>query len=156
MFFAPSKLIHAANILNMDLKETSDHIQIKIKIQSPRQEPPASSKAPNEDFKDMDVLGSLKIKIEGKNIEHRSTKDQWPYTNQDQDAKPQTGTSRVIWSSKWGIKIHGCSLHLQNQYKEPNVRSLVYHRPVTISKSRLRSQTQVRILQQPQKPEKRT
>ena len=31
------------------------HIQIKIKILNPSQEPPASSKALNEDLKDMDV-----------------------------------------------------------------------------------------------------
>ena len=37
------------------------------------QEPPASSKAPKQDFKDIDVLGTFKIKIEGKNLDHGST-----------------------------------------------------------------------------------
>ena len=36
-------------------------------IPNPSQEPPASSKAQNEDLKDMDVLFTFKIKIEGKN-----------------------------------------------------------------------------------------
>ena len=31
---------------------------------NPSQDPPAFSKVPNQDFKDMDVLGALKIKIE--------------------------------------------------------------------------------------------
>ena len=43
--------------------KTNDHIQIKIKMTNPSQEPPASSKAPNEDLKDMDVLCTFKIKI---------------------------------------------------------------------------------------------
>ena len=42
----------------------SDHTQIKIKMLSPSQEHPASSKAPNEDLKDMDVLCTFKIDIE--------------------------------------------------------------------------------------------
>ena len=48
----------------MGVSKTSDHIQIKIKIPNPSQEPPASSKALNEDLKDMDVLCTFKIKIE--------------------------------------------------------------------------------------------
>ena len=39
-------------IRNMCISKTSDHSQIKIKIPNPSQEPPASSKAPNEDLKD--------------------------------------------------------------------------------------------------------
>ena len=70
------------------MSKPSDHIQIKIKIQNPSQEAPASSKAPNEDLKDKDVLCTFKIKIENQNLEHGSTEDQWPYPNQDQDAKP--------------------------------------------------------------------
>ena len=39
----------------MGVSKTSDHIQIKIKIQNPSQEPAVSSKALNEDLKDMDA-----------------------------------------------------------------------------------------------------
>ena len=55
------------------------YIQIKIKMPNPRQEPPGSSKAPNQDLKDMDVLYTLKIKIESQNLERRCIEDQWPY-----------------------------------------------------------------------------
>ena len=55
---------------------------------NPSQEPPLSSKAPKEDLKDMDVLCTLKIKIESQNSEQEYTKDQWPYLDKDQDAKP--------------------------------------------------------------------
>ena len=55
----------------------------------------------------MDVLGTFNINIEAKNLYHGSTKDQWPYTNQDQDNKPQSVTSRVLWSPIWGLKGHG-------------------------------------------------
>ena len=59
----------------MGISKTSDHIQIKIKIPNPSQEPPASSKAPNEDLKDMDVLITFKIKIEGQNSALVCTKE---------------------------------------------------------------------------------
>ena len=62
-------------ILNMGVLKTSDHIQIKIKMPNPNQEPPASSKAPNQDLKDMDVLGTFKIKIENKTLEYWYIKD---------------------------------------------------------------------------------
>ena len=53
-----------AKIRNMGISKTSDHINIKIKITNPSQEPPASSKSPNQDLKDMDVLCTFKIQIE--------------------------------------------------------------------------------------------
>ena len=60
----------------MGVSKTMDYIKIKIKIQNSTLEPPASSKAPNQDFKDMDVLCTLKIKIESQNSEYWRTKDQ--------------------------------------------------------------------------------
>ena len=45
---------------------TTDPIQINIKMPNPSQEPPASSKAPNEDLKDVDVPCTFKIKIRAK------------------------------------------------------------------------------------------
>ena len=53
------------------------HIQSKIQITNSNQEPPASSKAPNEDLKDMDVLCTFKIKVESQNLDHGCIKDQW-------------------------------------------------------------------------------
>ena len=41
-----------------------------IKLSNPSQEPPASSKAPNQDLKDMDVLCTFKIKIGSQYLEH--------------------------------------------------------------------------------------
>ena len=69
--------------------KTSDNIQIKIRMSNPSQEPPAPTKAPNQDLKDMDVLCTFKIKIENWNLDYGCIKDQWPYPNKDQDAKPQ-------------------------------------------------------------------
>ena len=51
----------------MGMSNTRDNIQIKIKMPNPSQEPRVSSKAPNEDLKDMDVLCNFKINIESKN-----------------------------------------------------------------------------------------
>ena len=72
----------------MAVWKTSKHIQIKVDMPNPSQEPPASSKTPNEDLKDMDILCTLKIKIESQNSENGFIKDQLPYPNHDQDAKP--------------------------------------------------------------------
>ena len=113
---------------------------------------PVSSKASNQDIKDMDVFCTFKINIESQNLENVCIKDQWLYPIQDQDAKPQWGTSSVLQSPKWGLEGHGCSLLLQNQDRDPKFRALLYQNPVTISKSRSKCQTQVRILQHTPKP----
>merc|ERR1712081_10946 len=58
----------------MVISETSDHNQIMIKIPNRSQKPPVSSKASNEDLKDMDVLCTFKIKIKSQNLEYVCTK----------------------------------------------------------------------------------
>ena len=171
----------------MGVSKTCDYIQIKIKMPNPSQEPPVSSKAPNEDLKDIDVLCTFRFKIESQNSNHGCIKDQWPYPNHDQNAKPQSGTSSILQSPKWGLRStdvlctlkfriesqnldHGCikdqwpypnhnqdakpqsasasilqspkwglkgpqcSLHLQNHNRKPKLESWVHQRPVTISK----------------------
>ena len=89
---------------NIGVSKISDHIQIKIKVLNPSQEPPASSKAPNEDLKHMYVLCTSKIKKEKQTLYHGCIKDQWPYPIQDQDAKPWSETSSPHQSPKSGLK----------------------------------------------------
>ena len=72
-----------AKIRIMGVSKTSDHIQIKIKMPKPSQEPRMSSKAQNEDLKDMDVLCTFNIKIQSQNLDYGYIKDQWSYLNQD-------------------------------------------------------------------------
>ena len=67
-------------------------------MSNPSQEPLASSKAPNEDLKDMDVLCTFKIKIESQNLDHGGIKHQWAYPYQEEDAKLQSGTSSILQS----------------------------------------------------------
>ena len=50
----------------MGVPKISDPFPIKIKMPNPSQDPPVFSKAPNQNFKDMDVLGALKIKMRTK------------------------------------------------------------------------------------------
>ena len=76
-----------AEIQSMSVSKTKDNIRLMIKMLNPSQEPPASSKAPNEDLKDIDVLCTFKIKIESQNSDHGCIKDQWQNPNQDQDSK---------------------------------------------------------------------
>ena len=116
---------------------------------NPSQEPPASSKAPNKDLKDLDVLCTFRSKIECKILDHGYIKDQWPYPNQDQDAKPQSGASNLLQSPKWGLKGHGCSLHLVKKDRKPKFQSCVYQKPLTkiciISVSKIPDHTQIKI-----------
>ena len=82
----------------MVVSKIIDHIQVNIKMPNPSLEPPAPTKAQNQDLKDMDILFTFKIRIEGPNLENGWVKDQWPYTNQDKDVKPQseaTGSSEA-------------------------------------------------------------
>merc|ERR1711954_568034 len=82
------------------------------------------------------------MKIQSQNLDQWCIKDMWPHQNQDQDAKPQSGTSSILQSPKSGVKGNGCSLHLQNQERQPKFRIWLYKRPVTISKSISGCQTQ--------------
>ena len=73
-------------------------------VTNPSQEPPALFKAPNGDFKDIDVLSTFKFKVESKNLDQGCIKDQLPYPNQDQDAKTQSGTSSILQTSNEDLK----------------------------------------------------
>ena len=53
-----------ATIQIMNISKTSDHIQIKIMMPNPSQEPPASSKAPNLEVIDIDVFCNFTIEME--------------------------------------------------------------------------------------------
>ena len=100
MFFPPSDSKYQAKIWNVGISKTSDHIQMKIKMPNPIQEPPESSKAPNEDLKDMYVLCTFKIKTESQNSDHghiilnigvsktsNSIKIKWRYHTSSQEPK---------------------------------------------------------------------
>ena len=63
----------------MGVSKTSDHIQIKIKMLNLSQEPPAPTKAPNQDLKDIDVLYTFKIILDSWNSEHWFIKEHWPW-----------------------------------------------------------------------------
>ena len=105
----------------MGVSKTSNHIQIKSKMTNQSQERPASSKAPYEELKDMDVLCTFKIKIDNMNLDHEYIKDHQPCPNQDQDAKPKSGNSSPHKTPYQTHERHGCSLHLQNQDREPKL-----------------------------------
>ena len=173
MFFVPAISRLRAKILNMGISKTGDPFQIKIKVPNPSQIPTASSKALNEDLKDMDVLCTLKIKLYSQNSDHGCGKDQRPYPNKFKVPSPtqepsafskaqnedfqdldvlctfkikrerqdlecgwsknwwpylikiemqnpsQAPPSSILQSPKWGLKEHECSLHFQNQDREP-------------------------------------
>ena len=84
----------------MGPSKTSDNSSILIKMPNPSQKPSASSKAPNEDLKDMDVLCTFKIKVESQNSDFGCIKDQGLDPNQGQDAKTQSETSSILQNPK--------------------------------------------------------
>ena len=64
--FATLKPRCQAEIWIVGFLKTSEHVQIKIKMPNPGQEPLAYSKVSNEALKDKNVLFIFKIKIESK------------------------------------------------------------------------------------------
>ena len=76
----------------MDVSKTTDHMFIKIKMPNPSQEVPASSKSPNEDLNNMDVLCTFKIRASIENVDvlkisdHIQTKILMPTPNQEPPA----------------------------------------------------------------------
>ena len=66
------------------------------------------------------------------------------HPNQDQDCKPQSGTSRILQNPKSEVKGQVCLLHLQNQDRDPKLGILGYQRSVNIFKSKSRCHTPVR------------
>ena len=60
----------------MGVLKNMDLIKIKIKMPNPKQESPASFKAPNQDLKDIGVLYTFKIKTEIQNSDHGCIKSQ--------------------------------------------------------------------------------
>ena len=70
------KIKKEGKIWIIGIYKTSNHIYIKIKMPNPNQEPPASSKAPNQDLSGIYVLSTFKIKIENRNLDILCIKDE--------------------------------------------------------------------------------
>ena len=100
----------------MDVSKTTDPFQIKIKMPNPIQEPPESSKAPNEDLKDMYVLCTFKIKTESQNSDHghiilnigvsktsNSIKIKWRYHTSSQEPKVFSKVPDQDWKDIEGL-----------------------------------------------------
>ena len=156
MFFAPSKTRQRAKIPSMGVSKTSDHIQINIRMPNPSQEPPASSKAPNEDLKDMDVLCTFKIKIESKNLEHGYIKDQGPYQNLDQDAKIPVRNLQRPPKSQMRTYRTWMFFAPSKSRQEAKIQIMGISKTSDHFQTRSRCQTPVINLQHPPRPQMRT
>ena len=131
------KIKIGSQIWNIDVSKTSDHIQIKIKRQSTSQ-----------NFQHSSINTSDHIQININLIAQSKIQNQ----SQEPPAPKKPKISSFLQSSKSGFKGHGCSLHLQNQDREPKFRAFVYQKPLTISKSKSRCQPTVRSVQHTPKP----
>ena len=88
----------------MGVSKAKDLFQIKIMIPSPSLEHPVSSQAQNEDLKDINVLCTLKIKIESQYLGYGCTKDHWSYQNQEQMPNPSQEPSASSKTPNEGLK----------------------------------------------------
>ena len=110
--FCNFKIKIESQIRIMVVAKNRDHIQIKIQMPNPSQEPSASSKAPNEDLKGHGCSLHLLNQDREQKFKSWCIKHQWPYPNQDPDAKPQSWTSSMLQSPKSGLRGHGFSVPL--------------------------------------------
>ena len=95
-------------------------------MQNPGQKPPASSKAPNKNLKDMDVLYTFETKIESQNIEYWCFKDQWPYKNQDHDPNPSQEPLAPTKATNQDVKDMDviCTIKIKIESKSSKYRCL--------------------------------
>ena len=141
MVIATSKSTYKVKIWIRVLMKLKNHMQIMIKI------PSMSSKASDQDKKNMDALCTLEYYIfnqeyiKANNYIQIMTKILVP--NQKHSASPNLIT---------GLKGHGCFLHLKNQERKLKLRTCLYWRLMTISLSNpiqeppVSSKAQVRTL----------
>ena len=73
--FGPSISFEKTNIWIRSLSEFENHIKNIIKIPNPNMEPPPSSKAPNQDSKNMEVLCTFKRYLECLQLDGGSIND---------------------------------------------------------------------------------
>ena len=72
-----------------------------IKMPNHSQEPPATSKSPNQDLKDMYTRHTSKIEIESQKIDHGWIKDQCQYSNKE---KSNSGTFSILQCPNQDLK----------------------------------------------------
>ena len=151
MFFASSKSRQRAKIRNMDDTMTSDHIQINIMVQNPSQEPPVSSKAKNQDFKDIEFLCTFKsrkrakIQIRGVSrpvtISNPRSRSKTPVRNLQHPPKPPNRSQRtwVFFSSsksRQRTKLQSVGLSKTSEHIKIKIKI-----QIPSQESRLRCQT---------------
>ena len=69
----------------------------------------------------MDNLCTIKIKVESQNLDNGCIKEQLPYLNHNQDAKPKSGNSSILQKPMSGLKRHGYSLCLKIKTESQNL-----------------------------------
>ena len=140
----------------MWISKTPHHIKIKIKILNLCQEPPLSSKAPNQDLKDMVVICTFKIKKKSKIRKIGVSKTNHNIQIKIMIPNPSQEHPASSKAPNQDLKDIEVLCFFKIKMVSQQFYTWVYQRPVTISKSRSRSQTPARNLQHPPKPPVRT
>ena len=70
----------------------------------------------HQNFKDMDVLYTFKINLNSQNSDLGCIKEQWPYSNQDPNIKPESGSLDFIKSEAHKLKSNFIYLTKQSSF----------------------------------------
>ena len=137
----------------MAVPKSINHIKFKIKMQTLSQEPPASSKVTNGNLMDIDVLCTLKSKIESKFFIKGVSKTSDPIQNKIKMPNP---SQEPPAPTNQDLKDMDILCTFKMKIESQNLEFGLYQRPVTISKLGSRCKTPVRNLQPPSKSQIRT
>lgn len=67
-------------------------------------------------FKDMDVLYTFKINLNSQNSDHGCIEEQWPYSTQDPNIKPKSGSLDFIKNEAHKLKSNFIYLTKQSSF----------------------------------------
>ena len=70
----------------------------------------------HQNFKDMEVLYNFKINLNSQNSDHGCIKEQWPYSNQDPNIKPKSGSLDFIKNEAYKLKSNFIYLTKQSSF----------------------------------------
>ena len=88
----------------------------QIKDAEPQSETYSFLQSLYKNLKDMEVLYTFKINLNSQNSDHGCIKEQWPYSNQDPNIKPESGSLDFIKNEAHKLKSNFIYLTKQSSF----------------------------------------